>query len=142
MLKFLTKESDSEHQLALAEREQQSDAAESNIFDFTEQREPNKFKKATIQSCIAKGSRRPEPTFCQLTALPKRSGPAPFRKVSRGILKCHNLTRSNRISALSAPFPAPMIYRLIAAQPRKQSLGWLSDIPPNYGIRVRFADIP
>ena len=91
MLKFLTKESDSEHQLALEEREQQSDAAESNIFDFTEQREPNKFKKATIQSCIAKGSRRPEPTFCQLTDLPKRSGPAPFRKVSRVPLEPENI---------------------------------------------------
>ncbi len=113
MLKFLTKETDSEMQVVEAERQKNKEAAGSSVIEFTEDRNQHK-KPFTIQSCIEKDKKNTERDFCQLTEVPKRSGLLPFRKALNKPLEPENIifessfTRGSSFKSFGPTFPSPV----------------------------------
>jgi hypothetical protein len=113
MLKFLTKETDSEMQVVDAEREKNKEAAGSSVIEFTEERNQHK-RPFTIQSCIEKDKKIVERDFCQLTEVPKRSAMFPFRKTHNKPLEPENIifessfTRGSSFKSFGPIMPSPV----------------------------------
>ncbi len=113
MLKFLTKESDSEIQLVQAEKANQKEITDSSVFEFTDDRAQIK-KKFSIQSCVEKVKKHEERDFCQLTDIPKRSQLPHFRKTTIKPLEPENIvfersfTRGSSFKSFgNTIFPSP-----------------------------------